>query len=223
MKNFAREVCQTKIVTQEGPELPSSQRYTNYIIHTEKLPLKEIQKLAEQLLFIEQMRKYPYLNRQARLRHNLAINPIPSTVPYTQEGAPNFKLFPEEQRVWTLHLLSLHLRLPLKGQISKVNEDSIPKTHKTVANQRGVVNGCNRGLLWLSPQGSAQREQTKLPISQSFPERYAFAYFESCNLSIRLLPQHTSRNWLRSSEIWETGTQLPYYVPVAHSKLAVSP
>lgn len=40
-------------------------------------------------------------------------------------------------------------------------------------------------------QGSVQREQTELPIPQSFPERGLFVYFKSYCLSDWLITEHT--------------------------------
>lgn len=47
--------------------------------------------------------------------------------------------------------------------------------NEMVANKQTVLN-------WLPPQGLVQRQQTEMPISQSFTERDIFVYFKSCNL-----------------------------------------
>lgn len=41
-----------KMVTQEAPELPSSQNTPNVLLDMDQFPFKEIQKLAKQLLYI---------------------------------------------------------------------------------------------------------------------------------------------------------------------------
>ena len=63
--------------------------------------------------------------------------------------------------------------------------------HRTIANKEKVLN-------WLSPQGSVQREQTKMPSPQSF--------FKSCCLNVWL----PIRCWLRSSPLghWQVLAQL---------------
>lgn len=54
--------------------------------------LKDIQKLVERLLHIEQLRKYSHGNRKERLRLTLSVNPTPVKAPCNQEEPPALSL-----------------------------------------------------------------------------------------------------------------------------------
>ena len=90
---------------------------------------------------------------------------------------------------------------------------SIHEHHKTIPT-KGVFN-------WLSPQGSAQRRQTK----RSFPSLLLKRpHLTSCCQSVSLLSYHLSRGWLWSSQrIREAGGHLHCCLPVVWPKLPVSP
>lgn len=51
-------------------------------------------------------------------------------------------------------------------------------------------------LNWLSPQGSAQRQQSKMANSQVFQVTSLFAYLKRCTLKVRFQISHTSRSHL---------------------------
>lgn len=76
------------------------------------------------------------------LRHTVTINPTsPGTRPYNWDGTPNFQLLLEEQRIWTTHLASKLLRLPVRGgipkhQVLKDNRACIHIYHKTTAKRQ---------------------------------------------------------------------------------------
>lgn len=94
MESQYKKFCSGEITDQDGlhRKLLNSPLLTdtpNVQLHMEQLSMKEIQKLDEQLLYTERIRKYPHQDGEERLKHNLAINPTPSTAPYNWKGTSN--------------------------------------------------------------------------------------------------------------------------------------
>lgn len=67
-----------------------SHGHANLWLHTEQLPPKEIQKLAEQLLHLRTNEIIPTSKWIERMRYTLAISPTVGTVPYNWEGTHSF-------------------------------------------------------------------------------------------------------------------------------------
>ena len=73
-------------------------------------------------------------------------------------------------------------------------------------------------LSQLSPEGSAQGEQTEMPITQSSPEGNIFAYFTCCCLRVQL-PTVCIRCWLKSSYLGTlTGLAMPSTTGATNNK-----
>lgn len=143
----------------------------------------------------------------------LTINPIPSVVAYNQEGTHNSWLLHQEERVYTQLPASHLLRFPTEGQVPKMPnserqrgfyswypQDYSKQTALTASWGLTVASPCTHthSPLTYTYPGSAQREETKIPISQSFSKRGLFADFKICCPRVRLLIKHTSRGWLQS-------------------------
>lgn len=132
----------------------------NAHLHSKKLLLKEIQKLAEQLLHIGKIRKYPHKNRQERLRHTLVRKPAPAEVPYNSEGTQL------SASVWGakneyLGSQDSYLRnRPPKHLALKANRAWVSKT--SVSN-KAVFNGCASTWHGCLPRSQSRRSLQKRP------------------------------------------------------------
>lgn len=109
------------------------------------------------------------------LRCTLSINPTPGIASYSLVVTLYSWFITKEQRVWTLNLGPQLFRLSPKDRSPKhlplkTSRSCVHGTHMDMANEEvtEVINGHISTHCGLSPKDSAQMEQGKLPISQSF-------------------------------------------------------
>lgn len=113
---------------------------------------------------------------------------------------------------------------PLKHLVLKVNKAYAHQTHQTIAYKEAVVNRHMKTFhsYFSRSQG---REAGKDTIFKSFPESGPFTYFETCCLKVQV-SNFTHISGLAALLLRNQGTGrhlLGHHLPIAKSKLAVSP